>query len=161
MDTDGDVSDEERYTEKLTEMLVKGHQPYCLFNVSHGSTSTTDYFEEDVDGSSQLSKAASLGPGLVTVQVGRENGPPVIGIKGHISDCLDMIKDHRFIEANACALAILGNQENWDRLAEDLDYILNQYRVLMSRHSDLVVATLGYFNPYPSATSVAVHLSFT
>lgn len=150
----GDVADSDRYTEKLTEMLVEDHFPYCLYNIAQGSTTTDDYRTESIDGFTQESRAHNLKPRLITLQIGRENSE----IVAHISTCMTFIKNHQFIEANTCALTVLGNQHAWTKLNDDLSGILGQYSTQMSGNPDLVVAVLGYFNPYPSATSVATKI---
>ena len=114
LDESKDFTDSDRYSELLTKMLVDKHFPYCLFNTSRQSTTTDDYQDEDRDdGFTQQSKAWDLRPTLITLQVGREND----SIKEHISTCLDQIKDHRFIEANACALAVLADIGAFDEAA--------------------------------------------
>ena len=157
-DVDGDEGvgpGEERYTERLTKMLVEDNFPYCLYNVSQGdTTSTDDYSTEDVQGFTQKSWAHNLRPRLVTLQIGRENSD----IVAHISTCMTFIKNHQFIEANACALAVLGNENAWDDLNDDLADILGEYQTQMDGNPRMVVATLGYYNPYPSATDVATKI---
>lgn len=148
------VDEAERYSEKLTEKLVEKNFPYCLFNTSQGSTTTDDYQDEDVDGLTQQSKAWNLRPTLITLQVGREND----SIKEHISTCLDQIKDHHFIQANICAAAVLANIPAFNKLRDDTSDILNQYKVQMAGNPQMVVATLGYFNPYPQATDVVTEI---
>jgi hypothetical protein len=148
------VGESDRYSEVLTKKLVDAHFPYCLFNVSQGSTTTDDYQDEDIDGFTQQSKAHDLRPRLITLELGREND----SIKNHISTCLDQIKDHLFIQANACALAVLADQGAFEKLTKDLSDILNQYKVQMDGNPRLVIAVLGYFNPYPAATDVVTKI---
>ncbi len=155
LDKSKDFTDSDRYSEVLTKMLVDKHFPYCLFNTSDGTTTTDDYQDENQDdGFTQQSKAWDLRPTLITLQVGRENN----SIKEHISTCLDQIKDHQFITANACALAVLANQPAFTKVRDDLSDILNQYKVQMDGNPQMVVAVLGYFNPYPQATDVVTKI---
>ena len=149
------VEPSQRYSELLTKKLVEAHFPYCLFNISQGSTSTSDYQDESIGGFTQQSKAHDLRPRLITLEIGRENN----SIKNHISTCLDQIKDHQFITANACALGVLADQNAFDTLRKDLTDILNQYKVQMAGNPELVVGVLGYFNPYPAATDVVTDIA--
>ncbi len=155
LDKSKDFTDSDRYSEVLTKMLVDKHFPYCLFNTSQQSTNTDDYQDEDGDdGFTQQSKAWDLRPTLITLQVGREND----SIKNHISTCLDQIKDHLFPQASACALAVLADTDAFDKVKEDLSDILNQYKVQMDGNPQMVVAVLGYFNPYPQALDVVTKI---
>ena len=147
------TGDGDRYPELLKKWLVEEqHFPYCAFNTSYGSTTTDDYQDENHEelDLTQQSLAWDLRPTLLTLQVGRENTV----IKEHISTCLDQIKDHRFIEANVCAAAVLAFLGTSTKLRDDLSDILNQYKVQMAGNPQMVVAVLGYMNPYPRALDV-------
>jgi hypothetical protein len=153
--TDGGKGD--RFPEKLTKILQdEAHFPFCLHNVSQGSTTTDDYQDEQVDelgGFTQQSLAHDLRPRLVTVTLGREQDL----IREHISTCMTFIKNHQFIEANACALAVLTSGP-WKKLNDDLSDILNQLKVQLDGNPRTVVAVMGYYNPYPRATDVATEI---
>ena len=151
---DGDAGD--RFPEKLTKILQDAHFPFCLHNVARGSTTTDDYQDEDIQelgGFTQQSLAHDLRPRLVTLNLGREQDL----IREHISTCMGFIKNHQFIEANVCALGILTGGP-WRKLNDDLSDILNQLKVQMDGNPRMVVAVIGYYNPYPRATDVATQI---
>ena len=78
-------------------------------------------------------------------------------IREHIDTCMTLIKNHQFIEANACALAIYTGGP-WKKLNDDLSDILNQFKVQLDGNPRMVVAVMGYYNPYPRATDVATEV---
>lgn len=152
-----DSSDTDRYSNQLLEKLKASpsNGPWCLYNTSVDPTSSGEYVDRvDGNGQTQRALANDLRPRLITLEVGRQNTI----IKEHITTCLKFIKDHDFIEANVCALAVLAAQPAFDTLRDELANILNGYKVQMDGNPDLVVAVLGYFNPYPAATSVATDI---
>lgn len=152
-----DSSGDDRYSNKLLEKLKASpsNGPWCLYNTSVDSTTSGEYVDRvDGNGQTQRALANDLRPNLITLQVGRQDTL----IKEHISTCLTLIKNHDFIEANVCALAVLNAQPVFDNLRDELANILNGYKVQMAGNPDLVVAVLGYFNPYPAATKVATDI---
>lgn len=154
VDDDEEISKGDRYPEELTKLLQEDSFPFCLHNVSQGETTTDDYQDEDTEfGFTQQSLMHDLRPRLVTLMLGREQDV----IREHISTCMTFIKNHQFIEANACALAVLTGGP-WKKLNDDLSDILNQLKVQMDGNPRMVVAVLGYYNPFPHATSVATEV---
>jgi hypothetical protein len=154
VDDDNAITEAERFPEELTKLLQAAHFPFCLHNVSQGETTTDDYQDEDTDaGFTQQSMAHDLRPRLVTVTLGREQDV----IREHIDKCMTLIKNHQFIEANACALAIYTGGP-WKKLNDDLSDILNQLKVQLDGNPRMAVAVMGYFNPYPRATDVATEV---
>ncbi|HYG95149.1 MAG TPA: hypothetical protein VD859_16345 [Nocardioides sp.] len=149
------ISEAERFPEELTKLLQEDHFPFCLHNVSQGETTTDDYQDatDTPSGFTQQSLAHDLRPRLVTLMLGREQDI----IREHISTCMGFIKNHQFIEANACALAVLTGGP-WKKLNDDLSDILNQLKVQMDGNPRMVVAVLGYYNPYPRALEVAAEI---
>jgi hypothetical protein len=138
-----------RYSEQLlSEHLQPAPGPWCLFNTSKNKTTTDTYRNEDSP--TQQAEAHDLRPRLITLTLGIQNDT----INDTITTCFNYIKDHDFIEANACALKVLGDSSAWDKLHNDLSDILNKYKVQMDGSPNLIVAVTGYYNPYPSATSV-------
>jgi hypothetical protein len=145
------------YPQKLLDNFLKptpsGSGPWCLKNVSYDPTTTDSYVNDKQNG--QISTQQGLGayykPTLVTVMVGRQND----GIVSSVTTCLDNIKHHSFVEANACALGVLANKSAFDKLTKDLSGILGKYQTQMSGNPKLVVAVPSYYNPYPHATDVA------
>lgn len=142
-----------RYPAKLVKKLDDDGFPFCLHNISHGPTSTGDYVDDTSNGPQQAT-AHDLRPRLLTIHLGRENEI----VKRYVSDCMTLIKNHMFSLANACAAAILAAQPAWKKLNDDLSDILNQAKVLMDGNPKMVVAVVGYYNPYPSATNVATKI---
>lgn len=159
-DTDeANSSETERYPDELLKQLQETPGPWCEFNtmdeVTDGSTMTvtTDAYQDDGN-PTQQSQAHELRPTLITLTLGRDNS----GIKEHVTTCMDQIRDHNFIQANACALAVLANVAAWEKLEEDLADILGKYKTQMDGNPNLVIAVTGYFNPYPQATKVATKI---
>ena len=93
-------------------------------------------------------------PTLITLTIGRQNSRWV----DQIDKCFKNIKDHDFLDANTCALAILADTGAATTLRNNLSDILNKYKTQMAGNPNLVVAVTGYFNPYPQATSVATKI---
>lgn len=160
-DTDEEHStDTDRYPDQLLKKLQEKHPgPWCEFNtmdeVTDGSTMTVTTDEYRTSGDpTQQSQAHSLRPHLITLTLGRDNS----GIQQHVTTCMDQIRDHNFIQANACALAVLANVPAWDKLERDLAGILGKYEVQMAGNPNLVVAVTGYFNPYPQALDVTTKI---
>lgn len=143
-----------QYPDKLVTKLDGDGFPFCLHNIAHGPTTTDSYVTDTSDGGPQQANLHDLRPRLVTIQLGRENEI----IKRYVSDCMTLIKNHQFTLANACAAAILAAQPSWKKLNDDLSDILNQTKVLMDGNPQMVVAVMGYYNPYPSATDVATKI---
>ncbi|MDQ4052294.1 MAG: hypothetical protein M3237_06270 [Actinomycetota bacterium] len=149
-----DTSAAQRFPEELTKLLQEDKFPFCLHNVAEGDTTTDQYQDEDTpSGFTQQSLAHDLRPRLVTVTLGREQNV----IREHITTCMTFIKNHQFIEANACALAVY-TAGPWEKLNDDLSDILNQLKVQMDGNPRMVVAVMGYYNPYPRATNVATEV---
>lgn len=149
------ITKAERFPEELNKLLQADHFPFCLHNVSQGETTTDDYQDEDTDsGFTQQSIVADLRPRLVTVTLGREQDV----IREHIDQCMTLIKNHQFIEANACALAIYTGGP-WQKLNDDLFDILNQLKLQLAENPNMAIAVTGYYNPYPRATDVVTNIS--
>lgn len=151
------ASEEKRYSRQLLDEHIRpALLPGCEYNSSHDPT-TTDTFVTDVvyEGLSQQGAVWERDPRLVTLTLGRQNDT----IVDHVDKCFKQVKDHDFLDANACALAVFADANAWDKLSKDLDAILNTIRIQQDgAPSDLVIAVTGYFNPYPSATDVATKI---
>lgn len=143
----------DRYSDQLlTERLQPVPGPWCLYNTSKNSTDSDTYASEDTP--TQQAKAHELRPRLITLTVGRQNAT----IVNHVTTCFKNVKDHDFLDANTCALKVLNDPNAWKKLNLELSEILNRFKVQMDGSPQLVVAVTGYFNPYPSATSVATKI---
>lgn len=148
----------DRYSNTLLTTLQSKNQPWCLYNTSDTVEdsdfviSTSAYRSEGDP--TQQSQAHELRPHLIVLTVGRDNS----GIRSHVTTCLDNVRDHNFLQANACALLALNHPTAYDTLTKELGEILEAYRTQMTGNPDLVVAVTGYFNPYPEATKVAAKI---
>ncbi|MGH3646151.1 MAG: hypothetical protein ACRDTM_03095 [Micromonosporaceae bacterium] len=148
-----EITASERYSEQLlTDRLQPSPGPWCLYNTAVNSTTSATYVSEG--NPTQQSKAHDLRPTLITLTLGRQNST----IVDHVVKCFKNVKDHDFLDANTCALAVLNNASAWKTLNDDLSGILNKYKIQQDGNPRLVVAVTGYFNPYPSATSVATEI---
>lgn len=149
-----DVASGVEYPQKLLDDHLgkipggAGSAPWCLFNTAMDGA-TTDSF---VQGSgSQQSQAWNDKPSLITLELGRQNSR----IVDQIDDCYKQIKIYEmFPKAATCAQSILDDTAAWSKLQKDLSGILNAYKTQMAGNPSLVVAVLGYFNPYPSYLKV-------
>jgi hypothetical protein len=134
-------------SERFPSQLLTDHlQPYgwCLLNVSANETTSQTYIT-----GGQLSQTWNFRPDLITLTVGEENAT-IVNI---VNSCFDKVKDHDFSGATSCAAQILGNGSLWTNLTNNLTTTLQQYRMIMAGRPLLVVAVLGYPNPYPTSLS--------
>lgn len=135
------VSDTERYPAQLISRHAKTYG-FCNFDLAvNGTTSATQ------NSGGQLATTWNRQADLITLQVGEQNS----SIVDLIGSCFDKVKDHDFSGASTCAAQVLGNQDAFTKLKSDLTYTLQQYRMIMAGRPQLVVAVLGYSNPYPKA----------
>ncbi|HEX5824994.1 MAG TPA: hypothetical protein VFY18_11105 [Candidatus Limnocylindrales bacterium] len=140
-----EVSETEKYPKQLLDDHLANWGPWCLYNTSSNGTTSSSYIS-----GGQLARSWNLAANLVTIQVGGENS----SIVDLIDSCFDKLKDHDFTGANVCAAIVLANQSAFTQLQLNLTTILQQYRVLAARNPNLVVAVIGYPNPYPDAIEV-------
>src|SRR5205823_14532892 len=118
---------------------------YCVYNTAQNGTTSSSYIS-----GGQLSTAWNRQPDFITLSVGEQNTT----IVDLINSCFNKIKSHDFSGGNACASAILGNSALFTQLTNDLTTILQQYKMIMAGRPQLVVAVVGYANPYAQASSV-------
>jgi hypothetical protein len=137
-DLDDDAA---RYPEKLLEehLIAPG---WCLFNQGKDGQTSATYIS-----GGGLSSAYNKRPDLLTIQLGLQNTT----IVKLVTDCFDKVKDHDFTGANACAAQILGNSSLWTNLKNNYTTILQQTRIMASQRPGLMIAIVGYSNPYPKA----------
>lgn len=139
-------------SERFPSQLRANHlAPYgwCLLNLAANETTSSSYIT-----GGQLSQTWNFRPDLITLTVGEENAT----IVNLVNSCFDKVKDHDFTGANACAAQILGNGSLWSGLTSNLTTTLQQYRVILAGRPQLVVALLGYPNPYPTALSATTNV---
>lgn len=155
-------SEEKRYSRHLLEQhILKAPLPGCEYNTAAKDPVTTAKFVTDKTYESntltQQAAAWERDPHLITLTLGRENNT----IIDHVTKCFKNVKDHDFLDANVCALAVLAAQNEWDTLKQELTEILNTFRIQQvgsPNDEDLIIAVTGYFNPYPEATKVATKI---
>jgi hypothetical protein len=130
--------------------------PWCEYNTSKDPTDTEKFVsEKHYKGTlSQQAAAWEREPRLITLTLGRQNST----IVDHVDKCFKNVKDHDFLDANACALQVLAVPTHWDKLKKDLTGILNTFMIQQDGNPQLIVAVTGYFNPYPAATDVATKI---
>ena len=141
-----EVEESERYPEQLIEKHLAAYG-YCVFNKAVNETTSSTLIS-----GGQLAQSWNLRPDLITLTVGGENS----SIVNTIDSCFDKVKDHDFLGANVCAAAVLADVGAWNQLKSDLTTTLQQYRLTMAGRPNLVVAAVGYANPYPTVTDAAV-----
>jgi hypothetical protein len=156
---DADSPSDDRYSTQLLKEHLQTQSPevwpgpWCEYNTSEDKTTSDDY--QHKGDPTQQSVAWNKTPRLITLEVGRQNST----IVDHVDKCLQNIKDHDFLDANTCALAVLANQQVFDDLRDDLSVILNDYKIQQDRvDPHLIIAVVGYFNPYNTATDVATKI---
>ncbi|MBK5305973.1 MAG: hypothetical protein JJD92_04715 [Frankiaceae bacterium] len=156
---DADTPSTERYSTQLLNEHLKTQDPvvwpgpWCEYSTAKDKATSDDY--QHSGNPTQQSEAWNKTPRLITLTLGRQNST----IIDHVDKCFKNIKDHDFLDANVCALAVLANQNAFNTLRNDLSVILNDYKVQQDRVDPrLIVAVTGYFNPYNSATTVATKI---
>ena len=118
---------------------------FCLFNTAQNGTTSSTYIS-----GGQVSTAWNRQPDFITLSVGEQNTP----IVNAITSCFDNVKSHDFASALSCAMAIQGNTTAFTNLTNDLTTIMQQFKMIMAGRPQLVVAILGYPNPFPQSSDV-------
>ena len=137
-----------RYPEQLLEDHLQ-KVGWVVYNQAENKTTSSSYIT-----GGGLSKAYTMRPDLLTIQLGEQNSTVV----NLVDSCFDKVKDHDFSGATACASTILGNSSLWTTLTNNYTTILQQTRIMASQRPALVIAVVNYPNPYPSATSALTDL---
>lgn len=139
-----EVSESERYPNQLYENHLKKWGAWCQYNIAKNGTTSSTYIT-----GGQLAQTWNYRPDLITLSLGEQNSTVV----DLIDSCFKKVKSHDFAGANGCAAAVLANSTVWSSLNANLITTFQQYRVIMAGRPRLVVAVLGYPNPYPKATT--------
>jgi hypothetical protein len=140
-----DISAEQAYPHLLlTKHLEPSPGTWCMYDKPKNGTKSS----EIVSGG-QMATAWNMEPNLITLSVGEQNSP----IENLIDSCFSDVESHDFSGASACAGEVLGDIPAFESLTKDLTSILNDYKMMMMARPDLVVAVVGYPNPYPSLES--------
>lgn len=140
--------DQNRYPEKLLadHLIAPG---WAVYNQGEEGQTSSGFIT-----GGGLARAYNMRPDLFTIQLGQQNSQ----IVNLIDSCFDKVKDHEFTEANACAALVLGNTLLWDQLKSDYTRILQTARIMAAQRPHLVIAVIGYPNPYPSAVSATANV---
>lgn len=134
------VSTSERYPDQLVANHLKTWGAWCEYDIAQNGTTSATYIS-----GGQLAQTWNYRPDLITLQVGEANNT----IKDLINSCFDKVKSHDFSGGMTCASSILGNTSLWSSLNSNLITTQQQYRMILAGRPKLVVAVLGYPNPYP------------
>ena len=115
---------------------------YCVYNLAqNGTTSST------LISGGQLATTWNRQPDFITLTVGEQNTP----IVNEITQCFDNVKSHDFASALSCASQILANTSAFNDLSKNLTTTLQQYKMILAGRPKLMVAVVGYPNPFPQA----------
>lgn len=118
---------------------------YCVYNIAqNGTTSST------LISGGQLATTWNRQPDFITLTVGEQNTP----IVNEITQCFDNVKSHDFASALSCASSVLANTSAFTDLGKNLTTTLQQYKMILAGRPKLMVAVVGYPNPFPQANDV-------
>lgn len=145
-----DVDESERYPNQLMENHLKTWGAWCEYDIAKNDTTSATYIT-----GGQLAQTWNYRPDLITLSVGEMN-PTITNL---VHSCFDKIKSHDFAGGSACAGAILGNSTLWSNLTSNLTTTQQQYRMIMAGWPRLVVAILGYPNPYPKSLDATAKIT--
>lgn len=135
-------------SETYPSHLIADHMAkygYCVYNTAQNGTTSSSYIT-----GGQIATTWNRYPDFITLSVGEQNTP----IVDEINACFNDIKSHDFSSALSCASNIQGNTSAFTSLTNNLTTIQQQYKMIMAGRPWLVVAILGYPNPYPQASDV-------
>jgi hypothetical protein len=128
--------------------LVNDHMAkfgYCVYNLAQNGTTSSTYIS-----GGQLSTTWNRAADFITLSVGEQDTP----IVDEITTCFNDVKSHDFASALSCATAIQGNTTAFTNLTNNLTTILQQYKMIMAGRPWLVVAVVGYPDPFPQSSDV-------
>ena len=148
-----EVSDTVRWPRQLLdEHLTPSPGPWCLRNTSENDATTATYYNDG-----QLANTWNYSPDFITLEIGQENAT----IKDIVTTCFEKYRDppHDFEGAKDCEDDILGDATLWTTLRNQLITILQQYKMIMAGRPKLIVAVVGYPNPYPQASDAQPKIS--
>ncbi|MFZ2490906.1 MAG: hypothetical protein WA208_05440, partial [Thermoanaerobaculia bacterium] len=145
-----EVQESERYPDQLMERHLKKWGAWNEYDIAKDGTTSATFIS-----GGQLAQTWNYRPDLITLHVGEQNPT----IKDLVGSCFDKVKSHDFAGASGCAAAILGNATLWSNLTSNLTTTQQQYRMMMAGRPKLVVAILGYPNPYPKSLVATAKIS--
>jgi hypothetical protein len=123
---------------------------YCNYNLAQNGTTSSTYIT-----GGQLATTWNRAPDFITLTVGEQNTP----IVNEITSCFDNVKSHDFASALSCATSIQANTSAFTALNNNLITILQQYKMIMAGRPWLVVAVVGYPNPFPQSSDVTTAIT--
>jgi hypothetical protein len=132
----------------LSDHLAK--YGYCIFNTAQNGTTSSTYIS-----GGQLATTWNRAPDFITLSVGEQDS----SIIDAITSCFDDVKSHDFTSALTCASTIQGNTSAFTTLNGNLTTIMQQYKMIMAGRPSLVVAIVGYPNPFPQASDVTTAIT--
>lgn len=138
------TSEEESYAGHLLKDHLEKVAPWCKYGKPKNETTSSSYISDG-----QMALAWNMAPDLITLSVGEQNS----GIKEVIETCFEDIKSHDFSGANECAAEALADVPAYEEIEHNLSTILDNYMRIMAGRPELVVAVVGYPDPYPSFES--------
>jgi hypothetical protein len=128
--------------------LVNDHMAkygYCVYNTAQNGTTSSTYIS-----GGQLGTARNRAPDFITLSVGEQDTP----INNEIGSCFNSVKSHDFAGALTCAAGIQANSTAFTNLNNDLITTMQGYKMIMSGRPNLVVAIVGYPDPFPQSSDV-------
>jgi hypothetical protein len=140
-----DSSSEQAYPHLLlTKHLEPSPGTWCKYGTPKNGVKSSEIIS-----GGQMATGWNMEPNLITLSVGEQNSP----IENLVDSCFSDVESHDFVGAASCAGEVLGDIPAFESLRKDLTSILNDYKMMMMARPDLVVAVVGYPNPYPSLES--------
>lgn len=135
-------------TQTYPAHLIADHMAkygWCNYDIAQNSTTSSSY-----NSGGQLATTWQRQPDFITLSVGEQNST----IVNLVTQCFNNVKSHDFASATSCASSISGNSQLFSSLTNDLNFTLQQYRMIMASRPWLVVAVVGYPNMYPQSGAV-------
>lgn len=135
-------------SETYPSHLIADHMAkvgFCVYNTAQNGTTSSSY-----NTGGQLATAWNRQPDFITLSVGEQDS----SIVNEITSCFNNVKSHDFSSALSCATAIQANTTAFTNLASKLTTTMQQYKMIMAGRPWLVVAIVGYADPYPQASDV-------
>jgi hypothetical protein len=118
---------------------------YCTYNLAQNGTTSSSYIT-----GGQLATTWNRAPDFITLSVGEQNTP----IVNEINSCFNNVKSHDFASALSCATSIEADTSAFTDLNNNLVTSLQQYKMIMAGRPWLVVAVVGYPDPFPQSSDV-------
>jgi hypothetical protein len=118
---------------------------YCVYNLAQNGTTSSSYIS-----GGQLATTWNRAPDFITLSIGEQDTP----IVNEITTCFNNVKSHDFASALSCATNIQSNTSAFTTLNNNMITTLQQYKMIMAGRPWLVVAVVGYPDPFPQSSDV-------